>query len=128
MLAHVASVFGPYDRELSSARHVGAWTALLPSLLAASALATAAIAPAEATAADLQTLVSFNGANGTQPIGGLVADAAGNLFGTTYGGGAYGVGTVFEITKTASGYASTPTHLGQLRQRSWSISIRRPDR
>jgi hypothetical protein len=42
---------------------------------------------------------------------GLIADAAGDLFGTTGSGGAYGYGTVFEIAKTGSGYASTPTTL-----------------
>jgi hypothetical protein len=34
--------------------------------------------------------------------------------GTTVNGGANGVGTVFEIAKTASGYASTPTTLVSL--------------
>ena len=45
------------------------------------------------------------------PYAGLIADAAGDLFGTTYGGGANGDGTVFEIAKTAGSYASTPTTL-----------------
>ena len=45
------------------------------------------------------------------PLAGLIADAHGDLFGTTYGGGANGYGTVFEIAKTAHGYASTPTTL-----------------
>lgn len=57
------------------------------------------------------TLVSFNGNDGAGPDGGLVADANGNLFGTTEGGGASGHGTVFEIAKTSTGYASTPTTL-----------------
>jgi uncharacterized repeat protein (TIGR03803 family) len=66
------------------------------------------------------TLVSFcslaNCAHGVAPYGGLIADANGNLFGTTNVGGAYGAaqggyGTVFEIAKTASGYANTPTTL-----------------
>ncbi len=57
------------------------------------------------------TLLSFNGTNGNQPQGGLIADAAGDLLGTTSGGGAHGNGTVFEIAKTAGGYASTPTTL-----------------
>jgi len=35
----------------------------------------------------------------------------GDLFGTTSAGGAYGDGTVFEIAKTPTGYASTPTTL-----------------
>jgi hypothetical protein len=63
----------------------------------------------------LTTLVSFcslaNCADGAQPFAGVIADANGNLFGTTEGGGAYGGGTVFEIVKTASGYASTATTL-----------------
>ncbi|HEV2303098.1 MAG TPA: choice-of-anchor tandem repeat GloVer-containing protein [Stellaceae bacterium] len=56
-------------------------------------------------------LVSFDGSNGMYPQAGLIADAAGNLFGTTSLGGAYGAGTVFEIAKTAAGYASDPTVL-----------------
>ena len=57
------------------------------------------------------TLVSFNGRNGANPLGSLIADANGDLFGTTENGGASGYGTVFEIAKTAAGYASTPTTL-----------------
>jgi len=57
------------------------------------------------------TLVSFDGANGESPKGGLVADAAGDLFGTTSEGGANGAGTVFEIAKTNNGYASAPITL-----------------
>jgi probable HAF family extracellular repeat protein/uncharacterized repeat protein (TIGR03803 family)/VCBS repeat-containing protein len=59
----------------------------------------------------LSTLVTFNGANGAEPVDGLIADAKGDLFGTTDGGGAYGGGTVFEIAKTATGYASAPSTL-----------------
>jgi uncharacterized repeat protein (TIGR03803 family) len=57
------------------------------------------------------TLVSFNDTNGSLPTAGLIADAHGDLFGTTEGGGANGIGTVFEIAKTAHGYASTPATL-----------------
>jgi uncharacterized repeat protein (TIGR03803 family) len=42
------------------------------------------------------TLATFTGANGADPRSGLTIDAAGNLFGTTFSGGAYGLGTVFE--------------------------------
>jgi uncharacterized repeat protein (TIGR03803 family) len=57
------------------------------------------------------TLVSFDGTNGAAPYSGLIADASGNLFGTTIGGGASGSGTVFKVAKTSSGYASTPITL-----------------
>jgi uncharacterized repeat protein (TIGR03803 family) len=56
-------------------------------------------------------LASFNGSNGAVPAAAPIVDAAGNLFGTTSAGGANGDGTLFEIAKTATGYASTPTTL-----------------
>ena len=46
----------------------------------------------------LTTLVSFNGLSGQMPFAGLMADAAGNLYGTTIQGGASGDGTVFELS------------------------------
>lgn len=61
--------------------------------------------------ATLSTLVSFNGADGNFSLGNLIVDANGDLLGTTNGGGAAGDGTVFEIAKTATGYASAPTTL-----------------
>jgi len=61
--------------------------------------------------AKLTTLVSFDIADGENPQGGLSADAAGDLFGTTNAGGANGDGTVFEVAKSGNGYASTPTTL-----------------
>ena len=67
--------------------------------------------------ATLTTLVSFSGINGEVPKGDLIADSDGDLFGTTSEGGANeaggisGNGTVFEIAKTAGGYASTATVL-----------------
>jgi len=56
----------------------------------------------------LTTLVAFNGTNGSEPNGGLVFDAAGNLYGTTQWGGTsdwttlneynrHGYGTLFRI-------------------------------
>jgi uncharacterized repeat protein (TIGR03803 family) len=35
--------------------------------------------------------------DGANPLGGLVFDGSGNLYGTAYAGGAYGAGTAFEI-------------------------------
>jgi hypothetical protein len=61
--------------------------------------------------ATLTTLATFDGPNGEQPSSDLSADANGDLFGTTAEGVANGGGTVFEIVKSASRYASTPTTL-----------------
>ncbi len=44
------------------------------------------------------TLASFNNTNGDFPYAGLIQDGGGNLFGATFQGGAYGGGTVFEVT------------------------------
>ena len=62
------------------------------------------------------TLATFTSADGT-PSGALIADAAGNLFGMTNGGGANGEGEIFEIAKTADGYAGTPTVLASFPSR-----------
>jgi hypothetical protein len=78
---------------------------------AAAAATNNATAIAAALVPTLTTLVSFNVTNGYSPDSTLIADAAGDLFGTTYSGGAYNDGTVFEIVKTGGGYASTPTTL-----------------
>jgi uncharacterized repeat protein (TIGR03803 family) len=45
-------------------------------------------------------LHSFSGSpdDGAYPLGGLVLDARGNLYGTTNIGGEHSVGTVFEVT------------------------------
>jgi uncharacterized repeat protein (TIGR03803 family) len=38
------------------------------------------------------------GDNGANPVGGLVADSSGNMYGTASKGGGHGYGSVFEIT------------------------------
>jgi uncharacterized repeat protein (TIGR03803 family) len=47
----------------------------------------------------ITTLAAFNGINGAGPAGGLIADSSGNLFGVTYVGGLFNLGTVFELNK-----------------------------
>jgi hypothetical protein len=65
--------------------------------------------------AQLRTLVSFNGSNGNGPQCTLIADAKGDLFGTTFFPGANDDGTVFEIVNNGTvanpSYATTPTAL-----------------
>jgi uncharacterized repeat protein (TIGR03803 family) len=59
------------------------------------ALTLASGASADAT---YQTLYSFTGGtDGYNPSSALVMDAAGNLYGTSAQGGAYGLGTLFEL-------------------------------
>jgi uncharacterized repeat protein (TIGR03803 family) len=49
-------------------------------------------------------IFSFDEANGNVPDAGLIADKQGNLYGTTFdGGGANGLGNVFELSPTKSG-------------------------
>jgi uncharacterized repeat protein (TIGR03803 family) len=74
------------------------------------ALAGSALAFTSTAAAQTETvLYSFSGVSGGEfPLGGLVLDAAGNLYGTTANGGNStncfdGCGTVFKLSQTASG-------------------------
>jgi len=46
----------------------------------------------------IYTSVSFDGSNGSIPVGGVVLDPAGNIYGTAEIGGSGGYGTVWEIT------------------------------
>jgi uncharacterized repeat protein (TIGR03803 family) len=53
-------------------------------------------------------LYSFTGSpDGYDPTGGLVFDAAGNLYGTTYFGGNIGPGTAFQLSPSGSGWTET---------------------
>ena len=56
----------------------------------------------------LTTLASFDGTNGANPDGGLLRDAAGNLFGTAVSGGAVGGGTIFRLD--AGGHSLNVLH------------------
>jgi len=58
----------------------------------------------QAHAADITLLHTFTGGNdGAFPYSGLTADAAGHLYGTTPTAGAFGAGTVFQLSPVAGG-------------------------
>jgi uncharacterized repeat protein (TIGR03803 family) len=48
------------------------------------------------------TVVTFNGSNGNDPQGGLIMDRNGNMYGTTFNGGAANDGIVFELPSGSS--------------------------
>ena len=50
-----------------------------------------------------KVLASFDGTNGFIPIAGLVFDASGNLYGTTFSGGTNNLGAVFEVVHGRGG-------------------------
>jgi uncharacterized repeat protein (TIGR03803 family) len=54
-------------------------------------------------ASKYKTLHTFKGKDGGFPIGNLIFDAAGNLYGATIVGGAYRKGTVFKLTPNSDG-------------------------
>ena len=60
-------------------------------------------------AATPTVLLSFNGANGADPAGTLLLDAAGDVIGTTSEGGAYGHGTIYELPKIGADFGAPVT-------------------
>lgn len=58
----------------------------------------------------LTTLASFYGANGQEPMSGLVQGTDGNFYGTTRIGGQYGYGTVFQLQVSVSGFNLNTLH------------------
>jgi uncharacterized repeat protein (TIGR03803 family) len=80
------------------------WTVLSKALAVITVtLVTALIlAPSAWAASKYKVLYKFTGgADGSQPYAGLIFDASGNLYGTTYQGGPSGDGTVFKLTKNS---------------------------
>jgi uncharacterized repeat protein (TIGR03803 family) len=78
------------------------------TILAAAALLTAVLASAQEA-----VIHSFNnnGKDAADPVASLIADSVGNLYGTTYKGGTYGYGTVFELSpKTGGGWTGKILH------------------
>jgi len=71
------------------------------ALALAIVLVPAVVATGPVQAQTFTVLYSFTGgADGGYPYDGLIQDASGNLYGTTYQGGTYGYGTVFMVDQT----------------------------
>jgi len=87
--------------------------ALIPLTVLFVFLATLVVTPlAHAVLETETTLFTFSETTSFWPQGALLEDSAGNFFGTTRGGGTYGVGTVFELSPPAVlGGAWTITYL-----------------
>ncbi len=91
----------------TSSRAAGA--ALAMAILFAPAL----VLTRSAQAQTFKVIHNFaNGQDGAQPYAGLTMDAAGNLYGTTFGnlGGRYGNGSVFKLKHFGSGWVVNPLY------------------
>jgi len=57
-----------------------------------------------------QTIASFTREPGELaggPVANMIMDSSGNIFGATYGDGAFGVGEIFKLTNTGNGWTTT---------------------
>ena len=72
-------------------------------LAALSALLLIAARPAQAASYGAVLYSFTGGSDGANPQSRLTFDAAGNLYGTTYSGGLWGYGTVFELSPNGNG-------------------------
>jgi uncharacterized repeat protein (TIGR03803 family) len=63
-----------------------------------------------ASASGEKTLHSFQGSDGATPVGSLIFDQSGNLYGTTCFGGAGGGGTVFKLTPSSGNWTLSTLH------------------
>ncbi len=54
------------------------------------------------TSGKLTVLHTFGGADGKAPDGDMVGDSGGNLYGTTYDGGAHGYGSVYKLARNST--------------------------
>jgi uncharacterized repeat protein (TIGR03803 family) len=90
-----------HARRLNFQTHHRLATALTAAVVLATALLGVSAHAQSAKAAKENTLYTFTGgADGGSPYASLIRDAAGNLYGATFAGGAANLGTVFKINKT----------------------------
>ena len=58
----------------------------------------------------ISILHAFNGLDGSIPVGGVIFDSAGNLYGTTVLGGKNGFGTVFKLSQSGGQWTESILH------------------
>ncbi len=83
-----------------------------------------------AQAQTLTVLHTFSGPDGLYPYSGVILDRAGNLYGTTYAGGASQDGTVYQLKRAGSGYIHNQLHAftgGSDGEQPWGGVIFGPD-
>ena len=73
-------------------------------------LALTMLAMQLAHAQKLTVLHTFSGPDGLMPYSGVTLDQGGNLYGTTYGGGSSGLGTVYQLKRHGSSYIHNQLH------------------
>jgi len=79
-----------------------------PKILAILAMSSMLLPGIAAAALNEKVLHSFpGGSDGSYPVAGLIADSAGNLYGTTRYGGANSSGTVFKLTPSGGSWSET---------------------
>jgi uncharacterized repeat protein (TIGR03803 family) len=86
--------------KLYSPKHESHWSSRLTARLFFIAIAAVSVMPtAQAQSFTDKVIYSFTGgSNGNEPLfSGVVRDASGNLYGTTYSGGSFNYGTVFRV-------------------------------
>jgi uncharacterized repeat protein (TIGR03803 family) len=101
---------GTFERRFPEATM---FTSKLSSLVSFSVLAAfALICPLGDTAfaQHEKVLYTFSGTGGALPMGTLVTDAAGNLYGSTQSGGTKGAGVVFKLVRAGGGWVETVLH------------------
>ncbi len=106
----------------------GNWHLAAFALAMHSALMIVALPSAQAQT--VTVLHTFSGPDGLYPYSGVTLDRAGNLYGTTYGGGANQAGTVYQLKRAGSSYIHNQLHAfagGNDGQQPWGGVIFGPD-
>ena len=83
----------------------------LISLLAAAIVISVALAPATHAQTESVLYKFTKGLDGSNPLGNLAFDSAGNLYGAANGGPASGTNAIFRLSPTSSGWKESVLHI-----------------